>query len=1210
RYHFEERSIYSGHIDGAIQLDLLNHLLADPDQTSYQGQLSLSADFSGPIDQLCASMRLQLDQGKLVKLPIEGLHAELSLQDETLQLIDLSAAMLKGNISAHGKLGFADDSMKYHLVLSLDRLDLNGLLQKLSAKSTDLIQGQLNAQFSLTGNTSDWLGMTASADFRLSQLEINSQKFSEIVGHLSYSYRNIHFLLDENGSQLQFLGHIEPDQSITGQLNANLLDVAPLASISGLFGLTGQLRLNALLSGSISSPIATIELHVRDGKFQGFPVNELDATALYESRQVKISHLLATGWSGELWPLAESLALDTLAGNLRYKISAQGTFQNLISQIEVQLDEPRINDIKLEHAKLFASSAGTILTIDSLQIYWLNYWLTASGQFHWQPALATEMLFTIHSKDSLTEKKETYGSLLLHGKLSHRLLQATLVGKSISPAPFAQLLGKTESIGGVLSFDASAHGRLDHPEFTFRGRWHHPTYRGHSLDSVATDFEYRDRMLTIAQFQATSDHGILTIEGRWPILPEGNKISEPSHPKLSLSADNFDLGFITGFLPDSLQVSGKFSGEIDLKGWRPQPKLTGHFKIDDAITKLPNLMLSSLELQANFKDSEFQMEQFSGKINQFPFRFQGEAHFEPFARFETRLHGEVMNLAQLQFQFKRNEDHAIVGSLNVSEFNLSHLFELLSIDLQPKGEIDIRAEISGTDSNPTIAVMLHSSKIAYETAQLDSLILRATYSNHQISLTQSGAKVGDGLVRLEGQLPLAVLINDSSKTSDQLLQFHFTAQELAIDWLRPFFPGLELLRGKVNSRVLFSGTLGQPKAEGSIDLNSGLIKLKGIEPEISDISCRIEFLGDTVTIANLTGKAGTGSFLAQGWTIFSENGLSATNFNLSMERIKLTLPKIAMAGIERGEMTLVQSGENYRIQGNIRLSETRYIQDFRPRLSQFLTRLPSRSSIEPDPALNHLQLDILFQGNENIWIDNNLAKLQLSANLNLTGTLAQPNIAGRVIIHKGYVLYLDRKFRLTSGSLYFSDPQRINPLIDVTAVSEVTDYQGSKETKYTVTLKLSGLLEKLDFSLTSDPVLDRANIVSLLTLGRTRETLIPQSSNGQRTSLQQVMLTRFQELGAHRLADFTEQKLSEALDLENITIEGNLLRWDRAWAPRITASKRLSDRFNITYSTVVGHATEQQIKLGYQFSKYFSIIGNTGQVGQSGLDLKFHYKFY
>ncbi len=1208
RYDFVEQNIPTGRIDAAIQLELLNPLFAESSDSPYRGRLELAANFAGPIERPSASIRLTMNQGSLASWEIDQLQAELSLHDQTLELIQFSASILTGEVAARGRLDFGGDSLQYRATFALRQLPLDALMRKFYAGTAGPMQGFVNGQLSLAGTGTDWLRMNAQADVKLINLAINSKQFPPIHANLLVAQGDVTFQLDQNGSKAQVIGRVAPDQSLLGRFNAHLLDISPFASIAGLTGVSGQLNLDGHLSGSVQTPIIGARLQVRDGNFQGFPLKELEAMVRYEAEQLVISNLIAKGSSNELLPLAQTLGVDSLAGKLWYEVIAQGTLENLISQIRFNWDEPQINGLKFHRAKLFASTTGNKLSIDSLRIEWNNYWLAATGELPWQPDLSAELAFAIIKNDSLTGMPEKCGAAHLHGKLSDRSLRATLMGEAIALAPFAEFLGIVDSISGQLSFDASWQGQLDQPEVKFRGRVLAPSCRGYSLDSLTADLDYRNQMLTIAHFLAAKHDGMLTLEGRWPLRSEKIERFDPARPKLLLHAHNFDLQFVSAFLPDSMQFAGKISGEVDLKSIQPHPSLVGQLQIQDALMKLPRIALASMEMQTRFNGSTMKLDRFAGKMNQFPFRFQGEARLEPTTEFEAQVQGEVTQLARLALKIQRHEDHTLIGSLNIPDLNLGHLFQLLAIDLQPTGTIAINAELSGTDDVPVIDVSLQSQRIAYETAQLDSLQLNAKYQNHQISLTQSGARIGNGTIQMEGLVPLAVLLEDSSKTPDQMLQFQLIAQELEIDWLRLFFPDLELLRGRVNSQIRISGTLEQPSAYGFVTLNDGLVKIKGITPEITAIASRIDFNENQVSVTDLSGRIGAGNFASQGQALLSSTGLSESNFRMNLDKIKLTLPKIAIIGIERGEMNLVQTGAGFAMKGNIRLSETKYIQDFRPRISQFLTRLPSRS--EPGETLNDVQFDVILQGIENIWIDNNLAKLQLSATLNLQGTLAQPNISGRVIVHKGYVLYLDRKFKLTSGSVYFSDPHRINPLIDITAVSEVTEYQGSREVKYTITLKLSGPLEKLEFSLASDPALDRANIVSLLTLGRTRESLMPQSANGQRTSLQQVMLTRFQELGAHRLADFTEQKLSEAFDLENISIEGNLLQWDRTWAPRITASKRLSSRFNVTYSTVVGHSTEQQIKLGYQLTKYLSIIGNTGQIGQSGIDLKFHYKFY
>ena len=74
-------------------------------------------------------------------------------------------------------------------------------------------------------------------------------------------------------------------------------------------------------------------------------------------------------------------------------------------------------------------------------------------------------------------------------------------------------------------------------------------------------------------------------------------------------------------------------------------------------------------------------------------------------------------------------------------------------------------------------------------------------------------------------------------------------------------------------------------------------------------------------------------------------------------------------------------------------------------------------------------------------------------------------------------------------------------------------------------------------------------------------------------------------------------------------MEGNLFNIGKSTGPQLVASEQISDRVGITYSTAVGHLNEQQIRLDYRLSKYFSLEGQTDQKGRSGIDVKYKLRF-
>jgi translocation and assembly module TamB len=108
---------------------------------------------------------------------------------------------------------------------------------------------------------------------------------------------------------------------------------------------------------------------------------------------------------------------------------------------------------------------------------------------------------------------------------------------------------------------------------------------------------------------------------------------------------------------------------------------------------------------------------------------------------------------------------------------------------------------------------------------------------------------------------------------------------------------------------------------------------------------------------------------------------------------------------------------------------------------------------------------------------NAFAKLAGDVDLRLRGTLASPSLLGRVSITEGSALIAGTRYELERGDITFTNPVRIEPVIDLSATAHVEDYD--------ISLDLHGSPQKLSVSYRSDPPLPEADVVSLLALGHT-----------------------------------------------------------------------------------------------------------------------------
>lgn len=1210
-YYFHTQTIQAGKIQSLIDLDFLNHFEPAKSKNLCEGMVSLQCNYEGSINQQEGRINLSLDHGIIYEIPVDNLNANLILKNRDAKLTDFSLDMLTGNVQAAGILSYKNDSLQYQCDLTLRHFQLTQLLRKLYREASNQLEGILEGNFSIEGTGDEWSQLTTNGQIDLTRLSMNSRSYDDIQANFSFAKGKFNFNFAQNESQINLTGIINSDSTIAGKFNGNLSKIESIASLVDLQGLKGKLKFAGDLNGNLESPSVNMNFHFGDGSFQGFPITNIEGGINFKNNQLAFSQLVANGSTSTLQSLAQNISLDSLSGNLSYHIAANGNLDKLNATAEIDWDMATINHFNLDKLILSIKASSKDIFVDKFNIKKQNMQISTSGNVNLHDGLFIDLSSNIFETDSIAKTISNQGLIKIKGKLNNDILAIKIIGEDIIIFPLAKFFSVKEKVDGKLNFVSDIHGQPGRPDFNLTWNLIDPIYKNKSLDTLTGNLNYDNHSLTVSKITTSKNDGTFNLSGEIPIDLYQANLSRAFNPWIQIEAENLDLNLLEPFLPDSILVEGKLSAQLQYQGDLQNPQMAGSLKINNAQLTTPYFSkIDSLYLTCLFKEQQFRLEKLTGAIDGFHYNFEGKGRYENLNSFDASLSGNVAQIGQIQIQGNRRADQTLSGQLRMDDMNLDNLSRIIPIKTQVRGLVAIAMDVTGTLSSPMITMRINSDQIGIEKVQIDSLHLNAFYSQALANIYESGFKIGNGKIALRGNIPVHFFQGDSAAIVANEMEVVSFADDLDIDWLRPFIPGIVNLQGKVDYDLKVAGSLDRPDINGVFNLQNGVIKFKNVNPEINGIHGKINFTRDQIKVDKFSGKIETGSFELQGQTRLNHRKLSDTDLAVTLGKIKLKAPKLFSIGIEKGELALTQSGERFDLGGKIQLKEAKYIQDYRPTITQFLIQIPNRAQTGRTELLNQITLDVIIQGQENLWVENNLAKVQMTSNLNIFGTLAQPNISGRILVNKGYVLYLDREFKITNGLIDFTDPRRINPFIDITAVCAVTDFQNAKEKEYTITLKLSGVLEKPDFMLASEPALDKANIVAILTIGRTRESLFPQAPTSQGQSLQQIMLNRFQEITSQRLAGITEQKLSRTLALENVSIEGNLFQLDKSWGPRLTATKKLSDRINITYSTVVGHANEQQIKLGYQLSKYLSIIGNTGQTGQAGLDLKFHFKFY
>ena len=263
--------------------------------------------------------------------------------------------------------------------------------------------------------------------------------------------------------------------------------------------------------------------------------------------------------------------------------------------------------------------------------------------------------------------------------------------------------------------------------------------------------------------------------------------------------------------------------------------------------------------------------------------------------------------------------------------------------------------------------------------------------------------------------------------------------------------------------------------------------------------------------------------------------------------------------------------------------------------SWLLTPRAKEKPKSEETVFEKAELNIRLSG-ENISVDNNVARASVSigGDMIIRGKVSSPVLLGRLESKDGYVYFRNNEFRIIFASADFSDPNRIKPVLNLTAETLVKGYN--------VRLNLEGQTDRFSLSMSSDPYLEESDILALLTVGQVGKQL-----KGLEGGIGAGEATSFI---TGKVQDVLEERLRSITGLDRFQVEPSVSPITGTVSPKVTVSKRLiGDRLFVTYSNLVGTAEEQVMKLEYLLDKNISLIGIRDERGSLGGDMKFRFEF-
>jgi autotransporter translocation and assembly factor TamB len=443
----------------------------------------------------------------------------------------------------------------------------------------------------------------------------------------------------------------------------------------------------------------------------------------------------------------------------------------------------------------------------------------------------------------------------------------------------------------------------------------------------------------------------------------------------------------------------------------------------------------------------------------------------------------------------------------------------------------------------------------------------------------------------------------------ETLDFQARIDNMDLSLLEPFMPSIKSLSGVLNSRIQALGEIDNPMIDGEIVVDKLTFQPAILSDSFTDGLIRINFDRQKMTLDTLFLRFNEGSLQAQGYVMHELGQIIGADLTASINKFNTIQAKKYEINIQTASLRYSGKEDKFLLDGDIEFGETRFLSDIK--VQSILPRARSVEKAQPELPrfLQQTTLDIRIRKSDNLWIDNNLANLRLHSELGIIGSPVQPNVTGRLSIDEGYILYLDRKFKVKRGVAFFNDPHRFNPDINLLAEAKISSYQALESQTYIMKIEISGSLDELTADINSDPPLDKTDILALLTLGATRSQLSGKDSESGDVSTRDILMERAAMFSSQKISGYVSQRVGTYLGLDQVSVEGNLFKFDKSWGPQLLASKKLSNRVQLTYKTTVGHMNDQSIKLNYMLTRRFSLEGQTDRQGRSSLDFIYGLRF-
>jgi translocation and assembly module TamB len=1078
-----------------------------------------------------------------------------------------------------------DGSVRMQLNVALTTTNLDDLFAAVPQDSRPPVAlhgGQAVGQASFTGKiTGSLTAPSVSGHVTASRFIVEGRQFDSFNADASVTKRQVAIengRLGRNMMQARFSGTLGlrdwkalPTAPLAINASIQNGDLADLLALAGQpsSGYSGQLNANVNVNGTLGDPTGTGSLVVTGGMIRGQPIDRAEAQVNLTDQLVTVpSAFVQLGsarlnLTGQFQHPRDSFTMGQLRADL------QSNQIDLAQLNAIQKERPKTAGTIQVHASVAANLSGQIqltnidgnASVSGLQSEGQNY-----GDF---TATATTSGQTVNY--NLTSN---FAGSNIHIDGSTQLTHdyPTTARANLGNLPVQRVLAvadrKDIPIKGLLSGTANFSGTIDNPQGSADLTLANGTIYDDAVSRVHARLNYQSQTIDLPQLEVVSGSSRLDLTAHYD-HPAGN--FESGNLQFRLDTSSIDLAHIKTPVEERPGLGGTLqvnvSGAAQVRATEPRilvRDVSGNIKTTGLA--LNGNDLGDLTLTANTQGGRTNFTLNSGMAG---------ASIE--GRGSVQLTNEYPTDAQVTF---KNMAWSRLGPLLGYDAREGRGFEAagdgqVSVNgpllntRQLRGSVQVtRLEVSGASSvfRKGNTMLIHNQGPISATLDHASLQIQ---SAHLIGSGPAGSGGAGSQTDLQatGTVPL--------NGQDMSIALNGNVNLAILQQFDRFITS----SGNIVLAAGVRGPLAKPRLTGQVELHNASFDYAGLPTGVWKANGVVALNGDSAVIRSLSAEAGGGQVSVTG----SATLTSTLRFGLQAKanRVRVVVQE-GVGVVASANISLSGTTENSVISGTVTVDQVSYASrtDLGSILSLAAPPVQAPSSA-PLPLFENMRLDVRVRSSSALGVQSSLAQnLELTADLRVRGTVAYPGVLGRVLITEGKLVFFGSTYTVNTGTIAFYNPVRIEPILDL---SLETQTQGVD-----VVLKVTGPIDNMKLSYTSDPPLQFQEIVSLLATGNT-----PTSDPTILANSPALGPQSFQEMGesavvGRALADPVTNQLQRVFGVTQLKINPAFTAGSQLPEAQLSLQQQVSNNLTFTYVSGLNTANAETIQAVWTFTPIWS----------------------